>query len=245
MRCVLPRAFDLCGCCLWPKLQAAGAPGPLSHVHPDVLHKVLTQISLCQNPTLPILWILIPAFKKGRVRCGKVGEAVILSCFFAWAKKKTLLLKAKGSKLLLCNWGLNNGSFLFPKAKCILWWSLLTCFKKPFVHTVVDEKPELAFFVFASSFKLKQEAWGVFTPGESTGQQTAWAAGSQSQDICPAALMALGPTAGCQLWILCELKLLLGVRRAPTCVRGANPRYKAFKKEQKRFKPCFNVFGDK
>jgi len=72
-------------------------------MHPDALHKVVTQISLCENPTLTFLWILIPAFKKGKVRCGKVGEAGILSCLFAWAKKKKILLKAKASKLLLCN----------------------------------------------------------------------------------------------------------------------------------------------
>lgn len=92
-------------------------------------------------------------------------------------------------------------------------------FQEGFCSTV-DEEPELAFFVFASSFKLKQEAWGVSTPGESTGQQTAWAAGSQSQDVCPAALMALGPTARCQIWILCKLKLLLGVRSSSVCEVG-------------------------
>lgn len=69
-------------------------------------------------------------------------------------EKKKLLLKAKASKLLLCNWGLNNGSFLFPEVKCILWWSLLTCFKETFVHSVVDEEFELAFL-----FLLPPSSW--------------------------------------------------------------------------------------
>jgi len=72
-----------------------GVPGPLGHMHPDALHKVVTQISLCENPTLTFLWILIPAFKKGKVSCGKVGEAGILSCFFCMGKEKNTPFKGK------------------------------------------------------------------------------------------------------------------------------------------------------
>lgn len=39
------------------------------------------------------------------------------------------------------------GVFCFREAKCILRWSLLTCFKTTFVHLVGGEESELAFLV--------------------------------------------------------------------------------------------------
>lgn len=164
-------------------------------------------------------------------------------------EKKKLLLKAKASKLLLCNWGLNNGSFLFPEVKCILWWSLLTCFKKTFVHSAVDEEFELAFLFLLppSSWSRRHEVYShhVEAQGSRWPEQLAELS-IQSQDVCPAALWLWDPqhTVSSRSSVNSNCCLVWDELQS-VWWRGADPRHEAFKREQKRFRPCFYVFGDK